>query len=59
MLVAVPNSLAEAINKKLDAAYIAAPWAAADREHHFSFLLGYFHEHGRVPDFSLEKKDGH
>jgi hypothetical protein len=59
VFVVVPDSLAEAINQKLDAAYVAAPEAAADREHHFSFLLGYFHEHGVLPDFRLEKKDGH
>lgn len=56
-MVIVPDSLRAAIDAKLDAAYAEVPEAAVDREEHYSVLLGYFYEHGRLPDFSLQKRD--
>lgn len=55
MLVIVPNTLADAINKKLDAAYAEIPDAAVDREYHYQALLDHFYEHGVIPDFKLVK----
>ena len=56
MLVIVPDSLRDAINVKLDAAIAEVPDAEKDREVLYGQLLGYFDEHGVVPDFSLVKK---
>ncbi len=53
--VIVPNELADAINAALDAAYAKNPEAAVDREAHFSSLLDYFDEHGKLPEFSFER----
>ncbi len=53
MLVIVPNSLADAINAKLDEAFNECPDAEQDREHLYSQLLTHFNEFGVVPDFSL------
>lgn len=55
MLVIVPNTPADAINKKLDAAYAEVPDAAVDREYHYQALLNHFYEHGVMPDFQLVK----
>lgn len=55
-LVVVPNYVRDAINSKLDAAYIETPSAAGDREHHFAVLLDYFNEHGKLPTFSLKMR---
>jgi hypothetical protein len=56
MLAIVPNSLRDAINAKLDAAFVQWPDAVKDREELYRQLLGYFNEYGVVPDFSLVKK---
>lgn len=56
MLVIVPNYIADAINAKLDAAFIEVPDAEKDREVLYGQLLDYFNEHGVVPDFKLSKK---
>lgn len=56
-LVVVPNSLADAINAKLDLAIAACPEAAKDREVLYGQLLEYFDEHGVIPDFSLQKNE--
>jgi hypothetical protein len=53
MLVIVPDSLRNAINAKLDAAIAEHPDAEKDREVLYSQLLGYFNEHGVIPDFTL------
>ncbi len=53
MLVIVPNSLSDAINKKLDAAIAKCPDAEKDRDTLYQQLLTYFDEHGVVPDFTL------
>ena len=55
MLVIVPDSLRDAINKKLDAALAECPDAEKDREHLYGQLLDYFNEHGVIPDFTLGK----
>ena len=57
MMVIVPDSLHEAINAKLDAAYQEAPEAAVDREAHYAALLNYFNEHGHLPSFYLKKEE--
>lgn len=53
--VIVPNSLRDAINEKLDAAYLECPEAAIDRENHCRAMLEYFDEHGHLPEFELRK----
>jgi hypothetical protein len=54
MLVIVPNSLRDAINAKLDAAFKDLPKAAnADREIMYSQLVGYFNDYGHIPDFTI------
>jgi hypothetical protein len=57
MFFVVPNELRDAINAKLDVAIVACPGAAKDRDELYGYLLGYFNEHGVIPDFSLQKKD--
>lgn len=53
--VIVPNEVADLINRALDEAYAKNPEAAVDREAHFSSLLDYYDEHGKLPDFSFER----
>ena len=55
-LVIVPDSLAAAINAKLDAALAEIPEAAVDRDILYHRLLSFFNEHGYVPEFSIERK---
>jgi hypothetical protein len=55
-IVIVPDTLADAINAKLEAAYLLVPDAAKERANHFHVLLDYYNEHGVLPDFSLVKK---
>lgn len=55
MFYIIPNSLRDAINAKLDAAFAERPDAEQDREHLYSQLVAHFNEHGVVPDFSLVK----
>lgn len=57
MLVIVPNSLRDAINAKLDAAFVECPDAATDRDELYQKLLEYFDKHGSLPGFSLVKKE--
>jgi hypothetical protein len=54
--VIVPNVLRDAINAKLDAAYVMFPDAAADRDIHYQALLDAFNQTGAIPDFTLEKR---
>ena len=56
-IVVVPNYIADEINAKLDAVISGCPDAAKDRDHLYHQLLGYFYEHGVVPDFTLSKSD--
>jgi hypothetical protein len=55
MIVIVPNSLSDAIYKKIDVALVECPDATPDRELFYNHLLSYFNEHGVIPDFSLVK----
>jgi hypothetical protein len=55
MLVLVPNDLSDAIYQKIDAQIALCPDAAPDRELFYERLIGYFNEHGVVPDFTLVK----
>ncbi len=67
MMVIVPNSLQDEINKKLDAALesIGAPTHEStlieniehDREFMYHQLLSYYDEHGFVPDFILRERN--
>lgn len=56
IMVIVPNTLRDAINEKLDAAIADCPGAETERDSLFEQLLGYFNEHGRLPDFTITKK---
>ncbi len=53
MIVIVPNTLRDAINAKLDAALLACPEAAAERENFYTALVAYFNEHGVLPDIAI------
>lgn len=55
-LVVVPDSLAAAINARLDVALAACPDAQKDRDALYNQLLSYFDEHGVVPEFTLQKQ---
>jgi hypothetical protein len=55
--VIVPNYVSDAINAKLDAAFVkVVPQAAKDRDELYQQLLTHFDEHGVVPNFELQKK---
>ena len=56
-IVIVPNVLADAINKRLDDAFLLCPEAVKDRDHLYHQLLEYFDEHGIIPEFEIKKKD--
>ena len=56
MLAVVPISLSNAINTKLDEAFIGCPEAEKERDILYSQLLEYFDVHGIIPDFELRKK---
>jgi hypothetical protein len=53
-LVVVPDALSEAIYRRVDEEIAKHPPAAPDRELIYSHILGYFDEHGVIPDFSLK-----
>lgn len=54
MLTLVPNSLRDAINGKLDAAFASLPEEAKEhRQQFFDQLLAYYDENGRLPDFHI------
>jgi hypothetical protein len=57
MFVIVLDYIHDAINAKLDAAIATCPGAARDREVLYSQLVGYFNEHGVIPDFSIKPPD--
>lgn len=56
--VLVPNSLVDEINAKLDSAFEKAPGVEKDRKFFYQQLLNYVDEHGFLPDFKLQKKEG-
>jgi hypothetical protein len=56
MIVVVPDCLRNAINEALDRAIAECPGAAHERSILFDQLLGYFDEHGVIPDFTLAKR---
>ena len=55
-IVIVPNTLRDAINKKIDSALTDCPEAAPDRDIFYQTILNYFDEHGELPDFKLVRK---
>ena len=55
-IVIVPDELYEALQSRLDAEIAKVPDAAKDRDHLYRQLLAYVDEHGKIPDFSLERK---
>ena len=52
-IVTVPDSLDQAINTALDAAFVQTPAAEPDRAVLYQQLLAYFDEHGVIPTFTL------
>ena len=56
MMVIVPNTLRDAINAKLNEAFKTCPEAEKERDSLYHRLLGYFAEHGVIPDFTLTSK---
>jgi hypothetical protein len=60
-MVIVPDSLRDAINKKLDTALAELPIedrqiAEHDREFLYGQLLDHFYKHGVIPEFTLVPK---
>lgn len=55
MFIIVPNEVRDAINAKLDAAFLVCPDAAKDREILYNQLLSDYNENGTIPDFELKK----
>lgn len=53
-IVIVPDSLSEAIYKKIDEQLEKVPEARSIRKEIFQNLLNYYNEHGVIPDFTLE-----
>jgi len=53
----VPQSLADAVNARLDAEIAKWPDAAKDRDALYEQLIWYFSKYGSIPDFTLEPKD--
>lgn len=53
-MVIVPDSLRDAINRKLDEAIAACPGAEVDRTVFYQELLAYYNEHGELPEFTIE-----
>jgi NADH:ubiquinone oxidoreductase subunit E len=51
----VPDTLYEAIHKRLDEEFTKFPDAEADRDALYHQLLEYFTEFGYIPEFTLEK----
>jgi len=57
MIVIVPNELRDALNEKLDAAFLEVPEAEKDRDVLYHQLLSYFDEYGVIPNFKLQKEE--
>ncbi len=55
-IIIVPNIVRDKINEKLDEAFKACPQAAGERDSLYNELLGYFDEHGVIPEFTLKPK---
>jgi len=56
MLLIVPNYVADEINVAIDKALDGRPCPPEARENIYNTLLLHFHEHGAIPDFTLEGK---
>lgn len=56
-IVIVPDYLHDKINAALDSALQNVPDAAKDRPSLYRQLLGYYNEHGEIPEFSIKKKE--
>ena len=58
MIVIVPNSLREAINKELDAniAFSAPNMTTEERDIWYHYLLNFYDDNGYVPRIIIEKK---
>lgn len=58
MFYVVHNDLRDAIYRKIDKALEDAPEdAKRDREAFYEQLLGYYNEHGRIPNFSITLRE--
>lgn len=56
MLVIVPNALSDAIYAAIDKALNGRPCVPEERESLYHRLLGYYDEHGVIPDFTLREE---
>ncbi len=56
LTVIVPNDLRNAILAKIDEQLEHCPAAKPHREGIYEQLLGYFYEHGVIPEFQLTPK---
>ena len=59
MICVVFNALRDAIYEKIDAQLVDHPALVEHREAIYSDLLGYYDEHGVIPDFSLQEREPH
>lgn len=55
MLLIVPNYIADEINAAIDKALDGRPCPPEARENIYNTVLLHFHEHGAIPDFSLNQ----
>ena len=53
--VIVPKELSDAIYAKIDEQLALIPDADTDREVFYQNLLGFYNEHGYIPEFTLTK----
>lgn len=56
-VVAVPNELCEYIHSKINEQLAGRSITSADRDILYGQLLEYFDQHGKVPEFTIERKD--
>lgn len=56
MIVVVPNELSDAIDKKITLALSGRSCSEKDREIIRNQLIGYYNEHGIIPDFDLSRQ---
>ena len=55
--VIVPNVLRDSLYDAIDAALENCPDAVDERDDLYRQLLAYYNEHGRIPEFTLAKRE--
>ena len=57
MLVILPNHIAAEIDRRLDEAIAECPGSEVERADLRAVLVGYFNEHGALPEFVIARRD--